>query len=558
MKKRIISLLIAALTVMSVTIMPIFAITDAEAKAQAYELIQLIILGNEYSTDEDGGATILAMYPALAEAIKNDPALYTKLKNAFFESADEYTKLYTEEQFEGNLYGTGTVGIGVVFYLEDTDVGLVLSAVTSNSPAEKAGLKKGDEIIAVEGTDLSKLTYEEAYALLIPYAQKEGEAFTITVKSGDKTKDVKLTPAVINNAIDSVVSGIVETEDKGNVGYILVTDFYVDTPDYFQVSLDALEKQGVTSLIIDLRGNGGGDVEAVYTMLNAIMPAELPMYYMLENNGISLTTSDDLTDFTPDIVILTDENTASASEAFAGILQYNGIARLVGEKTFGKAIGQSHFDLGNGTYFAITSLEMFLPNGKNWNGKGLTPDVKAVDDPATEDVDEAFEAAVAILDDKGADIKEPATFDYYFNNQTEDSFVEIATVAVGADPMWTKDVRYIFRSENGCLLTMNCSDAYAAIKTGWYVGFYDAADYKAKLEKAGYKNFEVIATVAADYGFDAKITLKTDVNAKYFYYWDTKNGTYEAFTGTPYYSNDTLTFTTKKGGVIIAAEEKLF
>jgi carboxyl-terminal processing protease len=558
MKKRIISFIIAALTVMTVTVMPIFAITDAEAKAQAYELIQLIILGNEYSTDEDGGATILSMYPALTEAIKNDPTLYTKLKDGFFKNADKYTKIYTEEQFGSNLYGTGTIGIGVVFYLEDEDIGLVISAVTSNSPADKAGLKKGDEIIAVEGTDISKLTYDEAYAMILPYALMEGKSFTITVKSGDKTKDVKLTPALINTSLDSVVSGTVETEEKGTVGYIYVSDFYVDTPEYFQIALDGLEKQGVKSLVIDLRGNGGGDVEAVYEMLNSIMPAELPMYYLLENNGISLTTSDDLTDFAPDIVILTDENTASSAEAFAGILQYHGIARLVGEKTYGKAIGQSYFDLGSGNYLAITSLEMFLPNGKNWNTKGLTPDVKATDDPDTEEEDEAFNAAVAILDDKGADLKEPATFDYYFNNQDENSSVEIASVAVGADPMWPKDVRFIFRSKNGYLLTMNCRDAYAAVKTGWYVGFYDASEYKEKLEKAGHKNFEVIATVAADYGFDAKITLKTDVNAKYFYYWDTKNGTYEEFTGSPYYANGTLTFTTKKGGVIIAAEDKLF
>jgi carboxyl-terminal processing protease len=558
MKKRIISLILAALTVMSISVMPIFAITDAEAEAKAYELIQLIVLGNEYSTQEDGDGTIFAIYPALADAIKKDPALYDKLKNAFFANSDEYTRIYTADQFAANMYGTGTIGIGVTFFADETDIGLTVSAVSSNSPAEKAGIKKGDKIIAVNGEDISKLPYEDAYNKLVPFAKDESKSFTVTISSGGKEKDVKLKPAKINNAVDSVTFGTVETETKGTVGYIYISDFYVDTPDYFQIALEALEKEGVKSLVIDVRNNGGGETNAMYEILNMVIPAELPMYYILQNDGITMTTSDDLTDFTPDIVVLTDNNTASAAEVFAGVLQYNGVATLVGEKTYGKAIGQSHFDLGGGKYFALTSLELFLPNGKNWNGKGLTPDVKATDDLETADIDEAFEAAVAILDDKGADIKEPATFDYYFNNQNENSFIEIGSVAVGADPMWTKDCRFIFRSENGYLLTMNCREAYAAVRTGWSVGFADASDYKEVLDKAGHKNYEVIAAVEEDFGFDAKITLKTDVNAKYFYYWDTENGTYEQFTGKPYYSNGTLTFTTKKGGVIIAAEDKLF
>jgi carboxyl-terminal processing protease len=560
MKKRILSLLIAALTVMSVTLVPIFAITDAEAEAKATELLTLIILGNEYSTLEDGGGTIYAMYPALVDAIKKDPSLYDKLYKSYFNNSDAYTRIYSEEQYQANIYGTETVGIGISFITPDDpkENGMIVSAIVSDSPADKAGIKKGDTVIAVNGEDISKLPFEEAYNKVIPLAKEKGKAFTLTIKTASgKTKDVKLAPAAINSAVSSVTFGLVETDRANDVGYIKISDFLIDTPQYFELALDSLEENDVKSLVIDLRGNLGGESNSVYECLNMIIPAEVPMYSIVEANGISLTTSDDLTDYAPDIVILVDNDTASASEVFAAVLQYNGIARLVGEKTYGKAIGQLNFDLGNGKYFALTALDCYLPNGKNWQGKGLTPDVKAADDVKTEDIDEAFEAAVAILDDKGFVPKEAATFDYYFNNIAEDDIVQISDIALGADKMWTKDVRYIFRSQSGILLTINCRDAYAAIKTYWYTGFYDTAKYKAALEKAGYKNFEVIGTYQDDFGFDAQITMKTDVNAKYFYYWDTENGTYEQFTGNPSYQNGTLTFTTKKGGVIIASETKL-
>jgi carboxyl-terminal processing protease len=561
MKKRILSLLIAVLTVMSVTLMPIFAITDAEAEAKATELLTLIILGNEYSTLEDGGGTIYAMYPALVEAIKKDPSLYDKLYKSYFDNSDAYTRIYSEEQYQANIYGTETVGIGLSFMTPEdpTENGMIVSAVVSDSPADKAGIKKGDTVIAVNGEDISKLPFAEAYTKVIPLAKEKGKAFTLTIKTADgKTKDVKITPAVINSAVSSVTSGIVETDRANDVGYIKISDFLIDTPQYFEVALDEFEKRDVKSLVIDLRGNLGGESNSVYECLNMIIPAEVPMYSMTQSSGLSLTTSDDTTDYAPDIVVLVDNDTASASEVFAAVLQYHDIARLVGERTYGKAIGQINFDLGNGKYFALTALECYLPNGKNWQGKGLTPDVKAVDDLKTADIDEAFDAAVKILDDTGFVPKEAATFDYYFDNIAEDSIVEISDIALGADKMWPKDVRYIYRSKSGIMLTINCRDAYEAIKLYWYTGFYDTAKYKAALDKAGYKNFEVIGTHQDDFGFDAQITMKTDVDAKYFYYWNTEDGTYEAFTGKPIYQNGTLTFTTKKGGVIIAAEEKLF
>jgi carboxyl-terminal processing protease len=558
MKKRIISLLIAALMVVTVTVTPIFAITDEEAEALAFKLIQVIVLGNEYSTQPDGDGTIMAMYPALAAAIKKDPTLYDKLMDGYFANSDKYTKFYTADQFETNTYGKKRIGIGITFISEESAGKLVVQGVTKGSPAEKAGIHKGDTIIAVNGENIEKLSFDDAYAKLLTFAQIEGKSFTVTVLHTDgKTADVKITPAEIGSAVDSVVSGMIDLEDGKEVGYIGITNFLEDTPQYYQNALEYLEEKGIKSVIIDLRGNGGGGVDAVYEILNATIPGKLPMYTIVENKRLSIATSDAITDYNPDYVILTDSHTASASELFASVLQYHGIARVVGEKTYGKAIGQATFDLGDGSYFSITSLEAFLPNGKNWQGTGVAIDVKATDDLKTTDVDEALDAAVEILDDTGAVIKEPATYDFYFNGENGETYTDIAKVALAANPQWDKDVRFIFRSENGILLTMNCREAYAAVRTGWFTGFAVAQKYKDALVKAGYKDFELIASNEEDYGFDAKITLKTDVDAKYFYYWNPEDGTYEEFSGKPVYSGGVLTFTTRKGGLIIASAERI-
>jgi carboxyl-terminal processing protease len=559
MKKRILSLIIAVITVITVTVIPAFAISDKEAEEKALTLIELILYGEMYSIQDNGGGTIEAMYPALVEAIKKDPTLYDKLVESYFDNSDEFTRSYSAETFQKTFYGTESVGIGVTFIIDETATGLVIQNVSVDSPAEAAGLHKGDEIVSIEGVDLSKLPVQDAVDVLLPYAQKEGKSFTVGIVHADgKTEDVKITPAKFGNAASSIDFGTVETDDGTEIGYIYISDFLIDTPQYYKTALDHFEKRGVKSVVIDVRGNLGGESGAMYEMLNATIPAKLPMYYNIEKNYIGIATSDDLTDYAPDIAILIDKDSASAAEAFTAILQHSKVAVVVGENSYGKAIGQINVPLSDGTYLALTALNIKLPNGKDWADKGVTPDVKAVDDLKTEDKDEAFEAAVKILDGTPEAIKSPTTFDYYINCIDDQSTIDVANIVATADnSYWGKDVRFIFRSQNGILLTMNTREAYGAYQTFWYTSFFDTAKYKAALNKAGYENLDVIGSYQTDYGFDAKITLKTDVDAKYFYYWDSDNGTYEAFDGKPSYKDGTLTFTTRKGGLIIIAETKI-
>jgi C-terminal peptidase prc len=558
MKKRLLSLLIAVITVISVTAVPAFAITQKEAEEKAARLIELIIYGEMYATQKSGGGTVKAMYPALVEAIKNDPALYDKLLGSYFENSDEYTTLLTPETINRNVYGAESVGLGFSFVPNEKATGLLIHTVVAGSPAETAGLHKGDTIVSIEGVDISKLPSNEAAEMLSSYSKQEGKTFTVGILHADGDReDVKITPAKYSIAAKNVTYGIRKSADGTEAGYIKIGSFLADTPAAYKAALDELEKKGVKNLVIDLRDNGGGDINVAYEMLNATIPASLPLYYRIEKNFIGPVTSDNATDFAPDIAVLINEETASAAELFTAVLQYNDVAAIVGDNSNGKASAQAVIKLSDGSYLAVTALTLKLPNGKSWEDTGVTPDIKAADDLKTEEIDEAFEAAVKVLDGKPATLKEPETFDFYLNCSADDTMFDVVNIVSAADPAYGKDVRFIFRSKNGVLLTMNAPEALFAYKTVWYTAFFDTAKYKAALTEAGYKDFEVLGTLQDDYGFDAKITLKTDVDAKYFYYWDAENGSYEAFDGKPSYKDGTLTFTTRYGGLIIVSETKI-
>ncbi|MDR0992727.1 MAG: PDZ domain-containing protein [Ruminococcus sp.] len=558
MKKRVLSLIIALITVISVTVIPAFAITTKEAEEKAMRLIELIIYGEMYATDDNGGGTVQAMYPALVEAIKKDPSLYDKLLESYLENSDEYTYFMTPEEFQQTLYGTESVSIGVKIENEDDSIGLTIFSVVTGSPAEAAGLHKGDKIVTVEGVDVSKLPVLEALEKLGLYATQEGKTFTVGVIHTDGTaEDIKLTPAKVNTAESNVTYEVKKSADGTEVGYIKIERFLAETHIDYIAALEEFEKKGIKNVVIDLRDNYGGETSTTYEMLNATIPANLPMYYTIEKDYIGISTSDNITDYAPDIAILQNKDTASTAETFAAVLQYHKVAAIVGENSYGKTDAQIVLELSDGSYIAFTADTIKLPNGKNWAKTGITPDIKAVDDPATADIDEVFEAAVKALDGKPEALKEPATFDFYLNCIDEESTIDANNVVFVADPMWGKEVRYIFRSPNGILLTMNTREAHASYNSYWYTAFFDTAKYKAALTKAGYTDFDVLGTYQEDYGFDAKITVKTDVDAKYFYYWDPDNGTYEAFDGKPVYTNGTLTFTTAKGGLIIISEKAL-
>ncbi|NMB44397.1 MAG: hypothetical protein GX995_09750, partial [Clostridiales bacterium] len=161
-----------------------------------------------------------------------------------------------------------------------------------------------------------------------------------------------------------------------NIGYIAISEFDKVTVDQFRSAIDELDKQGQRGLIIDVRNNPGGLLDSVTRMLDRLLPEGLIVYTEDKYGNREEIKSDAKEFFNKPLVVLTNGNSASASEIFAGAVQDYGIGKVVGTKTFGKGIVQSIFPLPDDTAVKVTVSKYFTPNGRDIHQVGIMPDVE--------------------------------------------------------------------------------------------------------------------------------------------------------------------------------------
>ena len=268
----------------------------------------------------------------------------------------------TASQFEDALDGLTNQGMkGLIVDLRANPGGL-LTAVTEMVdrllPAETVGKLPAGTVVYTK--DKNGNIHEDT------------DPFTVDVER----KNVEL-PSVDSKLLDN------------GVGYIQVSEFQTNTASQFEDALDGLTNQGMKGLIVDLRANPGGLLTAVTEMVDRLLPAEtvgkLPagtvVYTKDKNGNIQTFGDDDGKQIDCPIVVLVDENSASASEIFAGAMKdYNEDgyidATLVGKKTFGKGIVQTIYNLSDGDAVKITTSKYYTPNGHNIHKKGIEPDVE--------------------------------------------------------------------------------------------------------------------------------------------------------------------------------------
>ena len=163
-------------------------------------------------------------------------------------------------------------------------------------------------------------------------------------------------------------------EDK--IGYIAVSAFDEPTDEQFIAAIEDLEAEGMEGLIVDLRNNGGGMLETVVNMLDYMLPEGSTIVSTKDKNGKGDTyTAQSKHEFNLPLVILVNENTASASEVFSGAIKDYQMGSLVGITTFGKGIVQSLMELPDGTALKLTTSKYYTPDGKNIHKTGIEPDV---------------------------------------------------------------------------------------------------------------------------------------------------------------------------------------
>lgn len=284
---------------------------------------------------------------------------------------DKYSVYYDEDETKALMQSTSGEfgGIGALFSQDKDTKVITFLKVYEGSGAEEAGFKVDDILYKVDGKDISG---EDLSEVVSKIRGDEGTTVELTVLRGDDGEEYTATVTRKIVQTDTVYHEM--KEDK--IGYIQVTEFDDVTTDQYKEALEDLENQGMKGLVVDLRNNPGGNVDTVTDMLDLMLPEGTTLSIKDKQGKESVYESDDEHQFTKPLVVLVNENSASASEIFSGAIQTFGTGEVVGTTTYGKGVVQQIFDLKDGTSVKLTIAEYLIAGQFGINEKGVTPDVE--------------------------------------------------------------------------------------------------------------------------------------------------------------------------------------
>ncbi|HEY1835454.1 MAG TPA: S41 family peptidase [Candidatus Saccharimonadales bacterium] len=308
-------------------------------------------------------------------------------------TADPYTEYFTAseaKQFNDELNNSFS-GIGAELGA-DSSGNIEIIAPIDGSPAAKAGIKPKDVIATINGASTSGLSPDTAVNKIRGPA---GTKVTLgIVRGGTQQQNFTITRA--NITVPSVMTKIL----PGNIGYMQISSFSDDTSNLAeQAAQKFVQKDHVKSVILDLRNNPGGEVDAAVNVSSLWLPSgKMIMQERGNENQTYTSTGYDPLHGLPTVVLVND-GSASASEITAGALHDNGAATIIGTKTFGKGVVQAILGMSGGAELKVTVASWYRPNGQNIEHKGITPDkiVQLTDAEAKAGNDTQLKAAEALL-----------------------------------------------------------------------------------------------------------------------------------------------------------------
>ena len=282
---------------------------------------------------------------------------------------DPYTEYYDEEETEALYESTSGEfsGIGATMSQSLDSGEITISNVYEDLPADKAGMKSGDIIYKVDGRSVSGQDLETVVSWI---KGERGTDVVIHVLRNGEELELTATRDIIE------VQTVSHEMKDGQIGYILISEFDSVTYDQFVAALDDLESQGMQGLVIDLRGNPGGNLTTVTDMLKLLLPEGTIVSTKDKYGNTEEITCDGKHEFTKPLAVLVNQYSASAAEIFSGAIQDYGTGTIVGMTTYGKGVVQQLMDLGDGTCLKVTIAEYYTPSGRSINGTGVTPDVE--------------------------------------------------------------------------------------------------------------------------------------------------------------------------------------
>lgn len=284
-------------------------------------------------------------------------------------AGDPYTEYFSSKDakdFNDQLSGTFS-GIGAELG-QNAQGNLIVVSPIAGTPASTAGLKAQDVIANINGSSTAGMSIDTAVSKI--RGPKDTKVTLKIVR--DKTQSLDFTITRDNIKVPSVKSKVLD----GNIGYIQISEFSDDTSDLAQKAAQDLKDKNVKGIVLDLRGNPGGLLNAAVAVSSLWLPQGQTILQEKRGSSIVSTetaTGNDILHGMPTAVLI-DQGSASASEITAGALHDNGVATLFGTKSYGKGSVQQVMQLPNGTEMKVTIARWYRPNGQNIDKTGITPD----------------------------------------------------------------------------------------------------------------------------------------------------------------------------------------
>ncbi|MBW4555164.1 MAG: S41 family peptidase [Trichormus sp. ATA11-4-KO1] len=336
---------------------------------QAWQLVNREYVDGSFN-QQDWLATRQSL---LSKEYSSNEQAYVAIREALQTLGDPYTRFMDPKQYQALTSQTsGEVsGIGIRMEVNDKTKRLTVLEAIENSPARKAGVKAGDEILAIDGKSTAQMKVEDASQLI---RGKAGTPITLQLgRTGRTAFDLKLTRATIEIP---TVNYTLKQEGNRRVGYIRLREFSSHASDQMRRAIRNLNGQNVDAFVLDLRGNPGGLLNSSIEIARMWLDHGGIVRTVNRAGGSEVTRANRTALTQLPLAILVDGNSASASEILTGALKDNNRAVVIGSQTFGKALVQSVHELSDGSGLAVTIAHYYTPDGTDINKKGIVPDIK--------------------------------------------------------------------------------------------------------------------------------------------------------------------------------------
>ncbi len=360
---KLTALILSVTLIFSYTVVFAEDVSDEDIQAYWAEAVtdaMTLFIMNNYKFGAETGDLYKS---ALEQVIKQHPEVLESAMQGMFESLDEYSTYFTEEEFKSFVEDVSGEFCGIGVTIMEFSDGLMVTEVHKGSAAEIAGLKKGDVIISADGTDIRGMEIELARTYIVGPV---GTSVTVGIMRDGQHLTFDMVRSVV-----TTVAGFYQILD-GNIGYLQLSSFDEHAHEFMAEALDALKD--TKNIILDLRYNPGGSLETLKAIASMTLPKGPVMHLEYKFSIDNTTIMNEVDGFKNKLVVLVNGYTASAAEAFAAAVQDYGIGVVVGEQTIGKGTMQTVGGILTGGGYKLTVAEYLSPNKRTINGIGVEPD----------------------------------------------------------------------------------------------------------------------------------------------------------------------------------------